>query len=83
MACLIFTEEIGDMETVPIYNFTAENVVFKNITYNAAMKGKFAAVNETNKIDVTVENVRFMKLSSDKNNKMMFEADEFATVAYK
>lgn len=83
MACVIFTEEIGDMDTVPIYNFTANNVVFKNITYNAAMKSKFSAANETNEINVTVENVKFQNFSSDKNSKLMFEQDEFANVTYK
>ena len=83
MACVIFTEEIGDMDTVPIYNFTAKNVVFKNITYNAAMKSKFSAANETNEINVTVENVKFQNFSSDKNSKLMFEQDEFANVTYK
>ena len=83
MACLIFTEEIGDMETVPINNFTADNVVFKNITYNAAMKNKISAANETNTINVTVENCNFRKLNSSKNSKLMFETDEFANVTYK
>lgn len=83
MACLIFTEEIGDMETVPINNFTADNVVFKNITYNAAMKNKISAANETNTINVTVENCNFRKFNSSKNSKLMFETDEFANVTYK
>ncbi len=56
--CTVFTEEIGDMNTVPICNFTADNIVFKNITYNAAMKSKFSAANETNTVNVTVENVK-------------------------
>lgn len=83
MAYLIFTEEIGDMETVPTNNFTAYNVVFKNITYNAAMKNKISAANETNTINVTVENCNFRKLNSSKNSKLMFETDEFANVTYK
>lgn len=83
MSCVIFTEEIGDMETVPIYNFTADNIVFRNITYNAAMKSKFSAANETNTVNVTVENVNFKNFSSDKNSKLMFESDEFANVTYK
>lgn len=83
MSCIVFTEEIGDMETVPINNFTADNIVFKNITYNAAMKSKFSASNETNTMNVTVENVNFRKLSSSKNSKLMFETDEFANVTYK
>ncbi len=83
MACVIFTEEIGDMDTVPIYNFTADNIVFKNITYNAAMKSKFSAANETNTMNVTVENVRFKNYSSDKNKWLMFESDEFVNVTYK
>lgn len=83
MSCVIFTEEIGDMQTVPINNFSAENIVFKNITYNAAMKSKFAAANETNTVEVTVENVKFNRFSSDKNKRLMFETDEFANVTYK
>ncbi len=83
MSCIVFTEEIGDMETVPINNFTADNVVFKNITYNAAMKSKFSAANETNTINVTVENVNSGKFNSSKNTKLMFESDEFADVTYK
>lgn len=83
MSCVIFTEKIGDMETVPIYNFTADNIVFKNITYNAAMKSKFSAANETNTVNVTVENVKFKNFSSDKNSRLMFESDEFANVTYK
>ncbi len=83
MACIVFTEEIGDMETVPIYNFTADNVVFKNIKYNAAMKSKFAAANETNAINVTVENVNFGKRNSAEDTKRMFETDEFVNVTYK
>ncbi len=83
MSCVIFTEEIGDMETVPIYNFTADNVVFKNITYNAAMKSKFSAANETNTVNVTVENVKFQNYTSAKNSNLMFESDEFANVTYK
>lgn len=71
------------METVPINNFTADNVVFKNITYNAAMKSKFSAANETNTVNVTVENVNFGKFSSSKNSKLMFETDEFANVTYR
>ncbi|MBR4859502.1 MAG: hypothetical protein IKU08_10020 [Clostridia bacterium] len=83
MACVIFTEEIGDMETVPIYNFTADNVVFRNITYNAAMKSKFSAANETNTVNVTVENAEFGNFTSAKNSRLMFESDEFANVTYK
>ena len=83
MSCVIFTEEIGDMETVPIYNFTADNIVFRNITYNAAMKSKFSTANETNTVNVTVENVNFKNYSSDKNSRLMFESDEFADVTYK
>lgn len=83
MSCVIFTEEIGDMDTIPIYNFNADNIVFKNIRYNAAMKSKFSAANETNKINVTVENVNFRNYTSSKNSRLMFEADEFANVIYK
>lgn len=83
MACVVFTEEIGDMDTIPIYNFTANNIVFKNITYNAAMKSKFSAANETNTMNVTVENVNFRNYTSAKNNKLMFETDEFANVTFK
>ena len=83
MACLIFTEEIGDMETVPINNFTADNVVFKNITYNAAMKSKFSAANETNTVNVTVENVKFRNFTSAKNSNILFEVDEFADVTFR
>ncbi|MBR3755386.1 MAG: hypothetical protein IKK49_09895 [Clostridia bacterium] len=83
MACVIFTEEIGDMDTVPIYNFTADNVVFKNITYNAAMKPKFSAANETNTVNVTVENVKFQGFNSAKHSRLMFEQDEFANVTYR
>ena len=83
MACVVFTEEIGDMDTIPIYNFTANNIVFKNITYNAAMKSKFSAANETNTMNVTVENVNFRSYTSAKNNKLMFETDKFANVTFK
>ncbi len=83
MLCTIFTEEIGDMDTVPIYNFTADNVVFKNIKYNAAMKSKFSAANETNTVNVTVENVQTGIFNSSKNSRLMFESDEFANVIYK
>lgn len=83
MACVVFTEEIGDMDTVPINNFTADNIVFKNITYNAAMKSKFSAANETNTMNVTVENVNFRNFTSAKNSKLMFEQDKFANVTYK
>ena len=83
MACVVFTEEIGDMETTPIYNFTADNIVFKNITYNAAMKSKFSAANETNTMNVTVENVNFSKFNSASDNWLMFESDAFADVTYK
>lgn len=81
--CTIFTEEIGDMDTVPIYNFTADNIVFKNITYNAAMRSKISAANETNTVNVTVENVKTGNFNSSKNNKLMFETDKFANVTYK
>lgn len=84
MLCTIFTEEIGDMETVPIYNFTADNVVFKNITCNAAMKSLFSAANETNTVNVTVENVKANGFAtSSKHSWLMFETDEFANVTYK
>lgn len=83
MACVIFTEEIGDMETVPINNFTADNVVFKNITYNAAMKSKFSAANETNTVNVTVENAKFRNYTSAKNSRMLFEVDDFANVTFR
>ncbi len=83
MMCTVFTEEIGDMNTVPIYNFTADNVVFKNITYNAAMKSKFSAANETNTVNVTIENVKTDCFNSSKHSKLMFESDEFANVTYK
>lgn len=83
MACVIFTEEIGDMDTVPINNFTADNVVFKNITYNAAMKSKFSAANETNTVNVTVENAKFKGFNSSKHSWLMFEQDEFANVTYR
>lgn len=83
MACVIFTEEIGDMDTVPINNFTADNVVFKNITYNAAMKSKFSAANETNTVNVTVENAKFQGFTSGKHSWLMFEQDEFANVTYR
>ncbi len=83
MACVIFTEEIDDMETVTINNFTADNIVFKNIKYNAAMKSKFSAANETNTVNVTVENVNFQNFNSSKNSRLMFETDEFVNVTYK
>jgi len=83
MACIVFTEEIGDIDTVPIYNFTADNVVFRNIKYNTDMKSKFSAANETNSINVTVENSNFGKLDSASDNRLMFESDEFANVTYK
>ena len=83
MACIVFTEEIGDMDTVPICNFTADNLVFRNIKYNAAMKSKFSAANETNSINVTVENANFSKFNSSSDNRLMFETDEFANVTYK
>lgn len=83
MACVVFTEEIGDMETTEIFNFTADNVVFRNIKYNAAMKSKFSAANETNTVNVTVENVRFQNFTSARNSRLMFECDEFANVIYK
>ncbi len=81
--CTVFTEEIGDMETFPIYNFTADNIVFKNIKYNAAMKSKISAANETNTLNVTVENVQAGIFNSSKNSKLIFESDEFANVTYK
>lgn len=81
--CTIFTEEIGDMDTVPIYNFTGDNIVFKNIKYNAAMKSKISAANETNTLNVTVENVQAGIFNSSKNSKLIFESDKFANVTYK
>ena len=81
--CTVFTEEIGDMETFPIYNFTADNIVFKNIKCNAAMKSKISAANETNTLNVTVENVQAGIFNSSKNSKLIFESDEFANVTYK
>ena len=83
MACVIFTEEIGDMETVPISNFTADNVVFKNITYNAAMKSRFSAANETNTVNVTVENAKFRSFTSAKNSNILFDIDDFANVTFR
>lgn len=83
MACVIFTEEIGDMETTEINNFTADNIVFKNITYNAAMKSKFSAANETNTVNVTVENANFRCFNSARNSRLMFETDEYANVTFK
>ena len=83
MACVVFTEEIGDMETSEINNFTADNIVFKNITCNAAMRSKFSAANETNTMNVTVENVRSGCLSSGWGRWLMFETDEFANVTFK
>ncbi len=83
MACVVFTEDISDMDTVPINNFTADNIVFKNITYNAAMKSKFSAANETNTVNVTVENVKFSKFNSATDKNLMFESDAFANVAYR
>ena len=66
-----------------IPNGSADNIVFKNITYNAAMKSGFSAANETNTVNVTVENVKFKNFSSDKNSRLMFETDEFANVRFK
>lgn len=83
IACIVFTEEIADMQTSKIENFTADNIVFKNITYSAAMKSKFSAANETNTMNVTVENVSFKMFSSARNSRLMFESDEFANVTYK
>mgnify|MGYP003290890776 CR=1 FL=1 len=83
MACIVFTEEIGDIDTVPIYNFTADNIVFRNIKYNTDMKSKFSAANETNTVNVTVENAAFSKFNSASDNRLMFESDEFANVTYK
>ena len=83
MACVIFTENISDMETVPINNFTADNIVFKNITYNAAMKSKFSAANETNTMNITVENVKTGALSSSVSHRTMFETDDFVNVNFK
>ena len=83
MACVIFTENISDMETVPINNFTADNIVFKNITYNAAMKSKFSAANETNTMNITVENVKTGTLSSSISHRTMFETDDFVNVNFK
>ncbi len=83
IACIVFTEEIGDMETTEINNFTADNIVFKNITYNAAMKSKFSAANETNTMNVTVENVKFKDLNSKTDSKIMFVTDKYANVTFK
>ncbi len=83
MSCIIFTEEIGDMETVPIYNFTADNVVFKNIKYNAALQSKFSAANETNSMNITVENVSSGYFASDNDSFVMFDTDKFVNVTYK
>ncbi len=83
IACIVFTEEIGDMETTEINNFTADNIVFKNITYNAAMKSKISAANETNTMNVTVENVKFKNFNSKRNSKTMFVTDKYANVTFK
>ena len=81
--CSVFTEEIGDMETVPIYNFTANNIVFRNIKYTAAMKSKISAANETNTMNVTIENVQMRDFNSKRDNYLMFESDNYADVTYK
>lgn len=83
ISCTVFTEEISDMETTEINNFTADNIVFKNITYNAAMKSKISAASETNTMNVTVENVKFKNLNSKINNKIMFDVDKYANVTFK
>ena len=82
ISCVVFTEEIGDMDTTEINNFTADNIVFRNITYNAALKSKVAAANETNTMNVTVENVRSGMFTAKRNPKLMFETDEFANVTF-
>jgi len=83
MACVVFTEEIGDMDTTEIFNFTADNILFRNIRYNAAMKSKFSAANETNTVNVTVENAKTGIFSSAKNSGLLFESDKFANVTYR
>ncbi len=82
ISCVVFTEEIGDMDTTEIRNFTADNIVFRNIKYNAAEKSKVSAANETNTMNVTVENVRFNVFSSKMNEKLMFDVDEYANVTF-
>jgi hypothetical protein len=83
IVCTIFTEEISDMETTEINNFTADNIVFKNIIYNAAMKSKISAANESNNMNVTIENVQFKNLNSKVNSKMMFITDKYANATFK
>jgi hypothetical protein len=83
IVCTIFTEEISDMETTEINNFTADNIVFKNIIYNAAMKSKISAANESNNMNVTIANVQFKNLNSKVNSKMMFITDKYANATFK
>ena len=72
----------NDVNGVVISPYYTAKIGEKSPAY-AAMKNKFSAANETNTMNVTVEDCNFRKLNSSKNSKLMFETDEFVEVTYK
>ncbi len=75
IGCRIYDEEIE--------NFSATNIAFRNINYTACVPAGIAAANETNTVDVTLENITANGRKINSANSPLLDIDKYATVEVK
>ena len=66
-----------------IENFSATNITFRNITYTSRMPAGIAAANETNTVDVTLENITANGKKINSVNSFLLEIDKHVNVEIK
>ncbi len=75
IGCRIYEDEIED--------FSATNITFRNITYTSRLPAGIAAANETNTVDVTIENVTANGRKINSLSSPLLDVDKFASVEVK
>lgn len=66
-----------------IENFSATNITFRNITFTSRLPIGIAAANETNSVDVTLENITANGKKINSVNNPLLEIDRYASVEIK
>ena len=75
IGCRIYEDEIE--------NFSVTNITFRNITYTSRLPAGIAAANETNTVDVTLENITANGRKINSLSSPLLEVDKFANVEVK
>jgi hypothetical protein len=66
-----------------IENFSATNITLRNITFTSRLPIGIAAANETNSVDVTLENITANGKKINSVNNPLLEIDRYASVEVK